>query len=119
MKLGIFGSASAIAVAMCLSIGTAQAQDCKVTIGSVMSLTGAAGQFGQAASKSIELAFRDMNAAGGVMGCTIQAEFRDAQTQGSVAADAARQLVDINGVPVIIGGIISSVSMPILTPVTC
>ncbi len=118
MKLGIVGSASAIAVAMCLSAGTAMAQECKVTIGSVMSLTGAAGQFGQAASKSIELAFRDVNAAGGVMGCTIQVEFRDAQTQGSVAADAARQLVDINGVPVIIGGIISSVSMPILTSVT-
>jgi len=118
MKIGRAGSASAIAVAMCLSAAAAQAQECKVTIGSVMSLTGAAGQFGQAASKSIELAFRDVNAAGGIMGCTIRAEFRDAQTQGSVAADAARQLVDINGVPVIIGGIISSVSMPILTSVT-
>jgi branched-chain amino acid transport system substrate-binding protein len=35
-----------------------------------------------------------------------------------VAVDAARQLVDIKKVPVIIGGIISSVSIPILTSVT-
>ncbi len=118
MQHGPVGAASALAVALCLGSGVAEALDCKVTIGSVMSLTGAAGQFGQAASKSIELAFRDVNKAGGIMGCTIRAEFRDAQTQGSVAADAARQLVDINGVPVIIGGIISSVSMPILTSVT-
>ncbi len=111
-------SATAMAVALCLGAGAAQAQDCTITVGSVMSLTGSAGQFGQAASKSIELAFRDINQAGGVAGCTIEADFRDAQTQGSVAVDAARQLVDVGGVPVIIGGIISSVSMPILTSVT-
>ena len=95
---------------------------CTVTIGSVVSLTGPAGAYGQAAAKSIELAFKDINDAGGVKvggeSCELAAEFRDAQSQGAVAVDAARQLVDLKKVPVIIGGIISSVSMPILTSVT-
>ncbi len=43
---------------------------------------------------------------------------RDSQSQGTVAVDAARQLVQVKKVPAIIGGIISSVSIPILTSVT-
>ncbi len=96
----------------------AMAADCTIKIGVVMSLTGPAGAYGQAGAKSVEMAFRDLNQAGGVLGCTLVADTRDAQSQGTVAVDAARQLVDIGHVPAIIGGIISSVSIPILTSVT-
>ena len=91
----------------------AQAPECKHTVGMVVSLTGAAGRFGQAAAKSVELAFRDLNAAAGaqgIAGCQMAFDLRDAQSQGSVAVDQARQLVDLKKVPAIIGGIISSVS---------
>ena len=91
---------------------------CKVTIGVVMSLTGPAGAYGQAGAKSVEMALRDINEAGGVLGCTLATDTRDAQSQGTVAVDAAKQLVEIEHVPAIIGGIISSVSIPILTAVT-
>jgi branched-chain amino acid transport system substrate-binding protein len=91
---------------------------CTVTVGVVMELTGPAGQFGQAGAKSVELAFRDLNEAGGPGGCKLVAEIRDAQSQGAVAVDAAKQLVEIKRVPAIIGGIISPVSIPILTSVT-
>ena len=102
-----------------LSVATpARAADCTVKIGVVMSLTGPAGAYGQAGAKSVEMAFRDLNDAGGVLGCKLAADTRDAQSQGTVAVDAARQLVDIGHVPAIIGGIISSVSIPILTSVT-
>ncbi len=96
----------------------AHAADCKVTVGIVMSLTGPAGAYGQAGAKSVEMAFRDLNQAGGVNGCQLATEERDAQSQGTVAVDAAKQLVEISHVPAIIGGIISSVSIPILTAVT-
>jgi branched-chain amino acid transport system substrate-binding protein len=108
----VFLCAAAIAVP---SLVHAQ---CTITVGVVMSLTGPAGQFGQAGSKAVELAFRDLNEAGGVAGCKLAAEIRDAQSQGSVAVDAAKQLVELKRVPAIIGGIISSVSIPILTSVT-
>ena len=105
-----------------LSVGAgssvAMAQACTHTIGMVVSLTGPAGRFGQAASKSAELAFRDINGAGGAAGCQLTIDLRDAQSQGTVAVDQARQLVDLRRVPAIIGGIISSVSIPILTSVT-
>jgi ABC-type branched-subunit amino acid transport system substrate-binding protein len=106
-----------VAVAATLLPGAARAQ-CTVTIGVVMELTGPAGQFGQAGSKAVELAFRDLNDAGGVAGCRLAAEIRDSQSQGSVAVDAAKQLVEVRRLPAIIGGIISSVSIPVLTSVT-
>lgn len=111
-------------MALCLLAplsASAQSPECKHTVGMVVSLTGAAGRFGQAAAKSVELAFRDLNAAAGaqgIAGCQLAFDLRDAQSQGSVAVDQARQLVDLKKVPAIIGGIISSVSIPIVTSVT-
>ena len=83
-----------------------------------MELTGPAGEYGQAGAKSVEMAFRDLNDAGGPHGCKLVADTRDSQSQGNVAVDVAKQLVQLKKVPVIIGGIISSVSIPILTSVT-
>src|SRR5688572_7057927 len=108
----------AAAAALIALSGVAQAQDCEVTVGVVMELTGPAGAYGQAGAKSVEMAFRDINDAGGVLGCKLVADTRDSQSQGNVAVDAATQLVQVKKVPVIIGGIISSVSIPILTSVT-
>ena len=96
----------------------AKAADCDITIGMVMELTGPAGAYGQAGAKAVEMAFRDFNDAGGVGGCKLVTDTRDSQSQGTVAVDQATQLVNIKKVPVIIGGIISSVSIPILTSVT-
>lgn len=118
MRLASLLAATALALAAQFQPAAVQAQGCTTTIGMVVSLTGPAGRFGQAASKSAELAFNDLNEAGGVAGCRLALDLRDAQSQGSVAVDQARQLVDLRRVPAIIGGIISSVSLPILTSVT-
>ena len=91
---------------------------CDITVGLVMELTGPAGAYGQAGAKSVEMAFRDINEAGGAAGCKLVTDTRDSQSQGTVAVDQATQLVNIKKVPVVIGGIISSVSIPILTSVT-
>ncbi|MBD9597380.1 ABC transporter substrate-binding protein [Ensifer sp. ENS05] len=101
-----------------LASGIAQAADCDITVGLVMELTGPAGEYGQAGAKSVEMAFRDINDAGGINGCHLVTDTRDSQSQGNIAVDAATQLVQVKKVPVIIGGIISSVSLPILTSVT-
>ena len=106
------------ALALAMASGAVRAEDCKITVGVVMELTGPAGEYGQAGAKSVEMAFRDINDAGLVQGCKLAADTRDSQSQGTVAVDAATQLVQLKKVPVIIGGIISSVSIPILTAVT-
>ncbi|SNB72555.1 branched-chain amino acid transport system substrate-binding protein [Arboricoccus pini] len=109
----LLGSVLALPVA-----AGARAADCDLTVGVVMELTGPAGEYGQAGAKSVEMAFRDLNEAGGVKGCILKASTRDSQSSGSVAVDAANQLVQVGKVPVLIGGIISSVTIPILTAVT-
>lgn len=120
----LLSTPTAIALAAALSApfhAAAQAPSCTHTVGMVVSLTGAAGRFGQAASKSVELAFNEINKAGGaagIAGCKLAFDLRDAQSQGSVAVDQARQLVDLKKTPAIIGGIISSVSIPVVTSVT-
>lgn len=106
------------AMAILVASGAAHAADCDITVGVVMELTGPAGEYGQAGAKSVEMAFRDLNDAGGVNGCKLVTDIRDSQSQGNIAVDAATQLVQVKKVPAIIGGIISSVSIPILTSVT-
>ena len=114
-----FSLAMTAVAALMAASGMAQAADCDVTVGVVMELTGPAGAYGQAGAKSIEMAFRDINDAGGVIdGCKLVTDTRDSQSQGTVAVDVATQLVQVKKVPVLIGGIISSVSIPIITSVT-
>ena len=116
MNKGILGVSTALALLSL--VGAAEAADCSINVGVVMELTGPAASYGQAGAKSIQMAFRDLNDAGGPGGCTLTADVRDSQSQGSVAVDAATQLVGVKKVPLLIGGIISSTSIPILTSVT-
>jgi branched-chain amino acid transport system substrate-binding protein len=121
----ISGAAGVLAVSAAASPPTvvaaaagSGAADCSVTVGVVLALTGTAGAYGQAAAKSIEMAFRDLNDAGGVHGCRLVADVKDSQNQGTIAVDAANQLVQLKRVAVIIGDIVSSTTLPILTSVT-
>jgi ABC-type branched-subunit amino acid transport system substrate-binding protein len=107
-----------VLLALLVTLAPPASAQCTHTIGVVMELTGPAGQFGQAGAKAVELAFRDLNEAGPIAGCKLAAETRDSQSQGTVAVDVAKQLVEVKHVPAVIGGIISSVSIPILTSVT-
>src|SRR6266498_1081631 len=116
MKYALLAMTALAGLALASAAG--KAADCDITIGVVMELTGPAGEYGQAGAKSVEMAFRDFNEAGGVNGCKLVTDTRDSQTQGNVAVDQATQLVNIKKVPAIIGGIISPMSIPILTSVT-
>src|SRR5271169_5770261 len=120
MKEGVMvGKWLATTAALALALGVAPARaDCTITVGLVMELTGPAGEYGQAGAKSVEMAFRDLNDAGGPHGCKLVTDTRDSQSAGNVAVDVATQLVQVKKVPVLIGGIISSVTIPILTSVT-
>ena len=86
MRYLLSTTALAVTAALLPLAASAQSPSCTHTIGMVVSLTGAAGRFGQAASKSVELAFNELNAAGGaqgIAGCKLAFDLRDAQSQGS------------------------------------
>ena len=115
MRFPLHAVALAAVTALAPLGAIAQSPACTHTAGMVVSLTGAAGRFGQAASKSVELAFNELNKAAGaqgIAGCKLALDLRDAQSQGLVAVDQARQLVDLKKVPATIGGVIRSVSIP-------
>jgi branched-chain amino acid transport system substrate-binding protein len=108
----------AIAIALLCGAPGAASAECAITVGVVMELTGPAGEYGQAAAKAVDMAFRDLNAAGGVHGCRLAADVKDSQGQAALAVDAANQLVQLARVPVIIGALVSSTTIPMLTAVT-
>jgi branched-chain amino acid transport system substrate-binding protein len=97
---------------------SARAAVCEIPIGVAMELTGPAGPYGQAAAKAVDLALVDLNSAAAGGECTFVAKVRDTQSEPTVAVDAANQLVSLDHVPVLIGGIVSSTTLPILSAVT-
>lgn len=110
--------AISVLAAGALGVGSALAQSCTVTVGSVMALTGPLGALGEQIANGAKLAVNDINKAGGVNGCTLKLTLFDDQTRPSVGVDAAKKLVDIQHVPAIVGALSSGVSMAVLTSVT-
>lgn len=96
----------------------AQTKDCEVVIGSVLSITGSMAAIGKSIGDAAQLAVDHFNEAGGVNGCKVKFILRDDQGSPNVGVDAAKTLVEIEKVPVILGAIQSGVSLPILTSVT-
>ncbi|EKF18591.1 ABC transporter substrate-binding protein [Nitratireductor pacificus] len=96
----------------------ASAQDCKISVGSVLSITGSMAAIGSAIGDAGKLAVDHFNAAGGVAGCQVNYILRDDQGSPNVGVDAAKTLVEIEKVPILLGAIQSGVSLPILTSVT-
>jgi branched-chain amino acid transport system substrate-binding protein len=99
----------------------ARAQDavtCPVKIGGILSLTGSMGPVGKNIANSAQLAIEHINEGGGIKGCQVEFLLRDDQGQPTVGVDAAKYLIDIEGVQAITGTIASGVTLPILTSVT-
>ena len=97
--------------------GTASAQDCPIKIGSIYPTSGPMGLVGERIAKTTQFAVEVMNEAGGVKGCEVELMLRDTQGDPKVGVDAAKNLVDVEGVPVLLGAVSSGVSLPVLTSV--
>ncbi|HEX7382545.1 MAG TPA: ABC transporter substrate-binding protein [Nevskiaceae bacterium] len=90
---------------------------CTTTIGAIMSVTGPLGVLGEPIAKVVDLAAHDINTAGGVNGCELKVAMLDDQTNPTISVDAAKKLVDIDHVPVIIGPVASGPAQAVLTSV--
>ncbi len=95
--------------------GQAVAQDCTTTIGAVLPTSV---DWGRPIAETGQFAVDIVNEAGGVAGCKIEMVLRDTQVDPKVGVDAAKALVDLEKVPLLLGAVSSGVSMPILTSVT-
>lgn len=93
----------------------AQAQDCSVKIGAVLPTSV---DWGRPIAETAQWVVEQVNEAGGVNDCKAEMILRDSQVDPKVGVDAAKALVDLEGVNVLLGAVSSGVSMPILTSVT-
>ena len=105
----------AMTVAAGLSVAPALAQDCIAKIGAVLPTSV---DWGRPIAATTQFAVELFNDAGGVKGCKVEMTLRDSQVDPKVGVDAAKALVDLEKVPVLLGAVSSGVSMPILTSVT-
>jgi len=112
--LTVFG----IVVAGLLS--PSHAAQCTHKIGSILSLTGAYGAHGVPISRAAQLGVEQVNEARKQLGigCELVYDVRDSNTQASVAVDAARKLIDLEGVTALVGPISSGITAPLLSSVT-
>ena len=73
-------------------------------------LTGAGGQDGPRMLKAMQAVIDEVNKAGGVLGRRIETVVEDDQTNPEAAVRAARKLIEVNKVPVIMGTWASAVT---------
>ena len=104
-----------LALALASLAGAASAQECTTKIGAVLPTSV---DWGRPIAETAQFAVDQVNAAGGAAGCQIEMVLRDTQVDPKVGVDAAKALVDLEGVKVLLGAVSSGVSMPILTSVT-
>ena len=113
MKLKLLTSAAAMALA--IGAGAAAAQDCTVTVGTIYPTSI---DWGKPIAETALWVADMITEAGGVDGCAVNMILRDDQNDARVGVDAARALVDLDRVQLLIGTVGSGVTIPILTSVT-
>ena len=114
MTRKLTGLAGAVALAVTMQAGTAAAQDCSVDVGVIYPTSI---DWGLPIAETALWVAGMMNEAGGVDGCAVNMILRDDQNDARVGVDAARALVDLDRVQLLIGTVASGVTIPILTSV--
>jgi branched-chain amino acid transport system substrate-binding protein len=94
-------------------VGGVQAQEIKV--GTLISFTGPLKEFGPNIENGIDLAAKQMAAAG----LDMKIIKADSETSAIPAVNAAKKLVDVDKVVAIIGALASGVTVPVAESVTC
>jgi ABC-type branched-subunit amino acid transport system substrate-binding protein len=115
MKTKLKGLAGAAALAVTMQAGAAAAQDCSVDVGVIYPTSI---DWGLPIAETALWVGSMINEAGGVDGCPVNMILRDDQNDARVGVDAARALVDLDRVQLLIGTVASGVTIPILTSVT-
>src|SRR6266852_5159526 len=101
---------AAVAAAGVVAPSILRAQAAPLALGVLTPLTGAGGFDGPRMLKAMQAVGREVNAAGGLIGRQIELIVEDDQTNPEAAVRAARKLIDVSKVPVIMGTWASAVT---------
>ena len=116
-----------IAFAFALSLSACAGEDDTIKFGVIGPLTGDYDLYGVAVRNGAELAAAEINAAGGVLGKTLEIIAYDSKGDAAEGTNAYNRLVDQDGIDALIGGTFSGVTLgikslaiedgiPVLTP---
>jgi branched-chain amino acid transport system substrate-binding protein len=101
-------------VASLLLAGCASAgQSGTIKVGLLAPLSGAVPTFGVSTQQGAEMAIKEWNAKGGVLGKKIELVVADSQCSADPAVNAANKLIDQDKVKYIVGEVCSSASIPV------
>lgn len=112
---GVLSVGMALLATSLAPFSISHAADCTTKIGAVLPTSV---DWGRPIAETAQFAVDIFNESGGVKGCDIEMVLRDTQVDPKIGVDAAKALVDLDKVPVLLGAVSSGVSMPILTSVT-
>ena len=112
MKSKLLTLAGALSLGALLHAQPAIAAD-EITLGAIIPLSGASATTGEDQRRGIELAVKEDNEAGGVLGKTLKVIVEDSGGKPQTAIDAAKKLVSVDGVPLVIGEYSSGITIPL------
>jgi urea transport system substrate-binding protein len=78
-----------------------------IKIGAVLPFSGGVELYGRQAKLGLDLAAKDINAGGGILGRPVELLYEDDKTDPAVAVDATRKLIERDGVLAVVGPITS------------
>lgn len=99
-----------VAVGIWLAVGILLPRP-PVKIGMLVAHTGGLAPFGPPIQHGADLAIEQINKAGGIMGRKLDLIVRDTATAPAVGRDATAKLIEIDGVPAIVGALSSGVTL--------
>lgn len=96
-----------------LLIGAMALSGCsgEIVVGAVVSQSGSLDSYGARVKNALDLAVEEINAAGGIKGGQIRLVYKDDATNAEMGRRVTTELIEEEGVKVIIGGISSRVAM--------
>ena len=104
----------AVAIALVAAVAMAQTSGAPIKVGAMIPLTGSGATVGESGQIGVELAVRNINAAGGIAGRKIQLVIADYQTEATVGVSEAKRLVHQEKIELLIGPTYSQVTLAVL-----
>jgi branched-chain amino acid transport system substrate-binding protein len=101
---------AALGAGLLASPAILRAQGAAIRIGTLTPLTGSGGQYGPVMANVVKAVAAEVNAAGGVLGRQVEVISEDDQTNAEAGVRAARKLIDVDRVAVIMGTWASAVT---------
>jgi len=83
-----------------------------IKIGAVLPFSGGVELYGAQTKLGLDLAVKEINAAGGILGRPVEVIYEDDKTDPAAAVDATRELIERDGVLALVGRSPRAISMP-------